>query len=133
MHKRNKITKNLFVTLSLSLLLTVFYVAQSYDLSGHPSSEKTYAAIAENYYFPKIKTGIAKSTQDCLNWQTSNSMPNLLMAPQQPVLEVSLYFNQRISMDTKGPISATSDGNSSVYVVIDAFRDYVVLHPSPQK
>ena len=120
-------------SLSLSLLLTVFYAAQSDDLSGHSRSEKTYATVAESYYFPKIKTGIAKPTQDCLHWQTSKSMPNLLMAQQQPVLEVSPYFNQRISMDTRGPISATSDGNSSIYVIIDAFTDLVVLHTSPQK
>ena len=56
-------------------------------------------------------------------------MPNLLMAPQLPFLEVSPYFNRRISMDTKGPTSQSSDGNSYVYVIVDAFTHYV-LHPS---
>ena len=59
-------------------------------------------------------------------------MPNLLMAPQQPFLEVSPNFNHRISMDTKGPVSPVSDGNSHVYVIVDAFTHYVVLHPSPK-
>ena len=59
-------------------------------------------------------------------------MPNLLMAPQQPFLEVSPYFNHRISMDTKVPISPLSDGNSYVYAIVDAFIHYVVLHPSPK-
>ena len=54
------------------------------------------------------------------------------MAPQQPFLEVSPYFNHRISMDTKCPISPSSDGNSYVYVIVDAFSHYVVLHPSPK-
>ena len=57
-------------------------------------------------------------------------MPNLLMAPKQPFLEVSPYFNHRISMDTKGQISPSSDRNSYVYVILDAFTHYVVLHPS---
>ena len=35
-------------------------------------------------------------------------------------------------MDTKGPISTSSDGNSYVYVIVDAFTHYVVLHPSPK-
>ena len=35
-------------------------------------------------------------------------------------------------MDTKGPISPSSDGNSYVYVIAEAFKDYVVLHPSPK-
>ena len=52
------------------------------------------------------------------------------MAPQQPFLEVSLYFNHRISMDTKGPISPSSDGNSNVYVIVDAFTHYIILLPS---
>ena len=55
------------------------------------------------------------------------------MAPKQPFLEVSPYFNHRISFDTKGPISPSSDGNSYVYVIVDAFTDYVVLHPSSSK
>ena len=52
--------------------------------------------------------------------------------PQQPFLEVSPYFNHRISMDTKGPISPPSDGNSYIYVIVEAFTHYVVLHPSPK-
>ena len=55
------------------------------------------------------------------------------MAPQQPFLEVSPYFNHRISLDTKGPISPSSDGNSYVYIFVDAFTHYVVLHSSPKK
>ena len=71
-------------------------------------------------------------TQDCLNCQTSKSMPNFLMAPQQPFLEVSPIFNHRISMDTKGPLSPSSDGNSHVYGIVNALTHYVVLHSSPQ-
>ena len=74
--------------------------------------KKTHAAITDNYYFPNINTRIAIFTKDCMNRQTSKSMPNLLMAPQQQLLEVSPYFNHRISMDAKGPISPYFDGNS---------------------
>ena len=35
-------------------------------------------------------------------------------------------------MDTKGPISPSSDGNSYVYVIVDAFTHYVVHRPSLQ-
>ena len=73
---------------------------------------------------------IAIFLQDCLNCQTRKSMPKLLMTPQQPFLEVSPYFNHRISMDTKSPISPSSDGNPYVFVIVDAFTHYVVHHPS---
>ena len=115
------------ICLPLSLHLVISYKAHSHDLSGHTGREKTHAAVTENYYLPNINTWIAILTQDCLNCETSKSMPNLLMAPQQPFLEVSPHFNRRISMDTKG-----SDGNSYVYVIVDAFTHYVVLHPSPK-
>ena len=118
--------------LTLSLLLVIFYKVHSHDLSGHPGCEKTHAAIMENYYFPNINILIAILTQDRLNCQTSKSMPNLLMAPQQPYLEVSPYFNYRTSMVTKGPVLPSSDGNCYVYVIVDAFTHYIVLHPSPK-
>ena len=94
--------------------------------------KKTHAKITGNYYFPNIITLIAILTQDCLKCQTTKSMPNLLMVPQQQFLEVSSYFNHRISMDTKGPFSPSSDGNSYVYVIVDPFTHYVVFHPSPK-
>ena len=55
-----------------------------------------------------------------------------LLAPQQTFLEVSLYFNHRFLMDTKGLVSPFSDGNANVYVIVDAFAHYVVVHPSPK-
>ena len=96
----------------LSLLSRVFHLAHLRDLLVHPGREKTYATITENNYFPNIKTWIAILTQDCLNYQTSKSMPNLLMAPEQPFLEVSANFSHRIPMDMKGPFSPSSDGKS---------------------
>ena len=60
-------------------------------------------------------------------------MPNLLRAPQRPFLEVSPCFNHRNSMDTKSPVSPSSDGDSYVYVTVDPVTHYVVLHPSPKK
>ena len=117
---------------TLSLLLTVFHIAPSQDLFGHPGREKTYATITENYCFPNIKTWIAILTRDWLNRQTSKSMPNLLIAPQQPFLKVSTCFHQHISVDTKSPIFPSADGNSDVHVIVDAFTHYVVLHTTPK-
>ena len=36
------------ICLPLSLLLTVFHIANSHDLSGHLDREKTHATITEN-------------------------------------------------------------------------------------
>ena len=66
------------------LLLVIFYKAHSHDLSGHPGRENTHAAITENYHFSNINRWTAILTQDCLTCQTSKTMPNLLMPPQEP-------------------------------------------------
>ena len=43
----------------------------------------------------------------------------------------SLYFNHRILFDRKGPISPSSEGNSYIMVIVDAFTHYVALNPVP--
>ena len=43
----------------------------------------------------------------------------------------NLCFNHRISFDTKGPISSSSEGNSYIMVLFDAFTHYVALNPVP--
>ena len=51
------------------------------------------------------------------------------IAEKQDFKAQSLYFNHRISFDTKGPISSSSEGNSYIMVIVDAFTHYVALNP----
>ena len=53
------------------------------------------------------------------------------IAQKQDFKGQSLYFNHRISFDTKGPISPSSEGNSYIMVIVDAFTHYVALNPVP--
>ena len=48
-------------------------------------------------------------------------MLNHLLAPKQPFLEVSPYFNPRILRKAFYVF---------VYVIVEAFTHYVILHPS---
>ena len=43
----------------------------------------------------------------------------------------SLCLNHRISLDTKGPISPSSEESSYIMVIVDAFTHYVALNPVP--
>ena len=52
------------------------------------------------------------------------------MTEKQDFREQNLYFNHRISFDTKGPISPSSERNSYIMVVVDAFT-HVTLNPVP--
>ena len=42
-----------------------------------------------------------------------------------------VYFNHRLSFDTKGPISPSSEGNFYIMVIVDAFTHYVAFNPVP--
>ena len=51
-------------------------------------------------------------------------------APKLDFAETAEGFNHRISMDTNGPIHRTSKGNSYIFVIHDAFTDFVVTKPA---
>ena len=50
-------------------------------------------------------------------------------APLQSFSEHALSFNYRISMDTKGPITPSSQNKSYIHVIVDAFSHFVVTVP----
>ena len=50
---------------------------------------------------------------------------------KQDFKDQKLFFNHRTSIDTKGPISTSSEGNSYIKVIVDAFTHYVALNPVP--
>ena len=69
---------------------------------------------------------------DCIVCQLNKPYPNQKqIAQKQDFKGQSLYFNHRISFDTKGPISPSSEGNSYIMVIVDAFTHYVALNPVP--
>ena len=69
---------------------------------------------------------------DCIICQLNKPYPNQnQIAQKQDFKGQKLYFNHRISFDRKGPISPTSEGNSYIMVIVDAFTHYVALNPVP--
>ena len=51
---------------------------------------------------------------------------------KQDFIGQSLYFNHRVSFDTKGPISPPKkETQSNRVVIVDTFTDYVALNPVP--
>ena len=69
---------------------------------------------------------------DCIICQLNKPYPNQKqIAEKQNFKGQSLYFYHRVSFDTKGPISPSSEGNSYIMVIFDAFTHYVALNPVP--
>ena len=85
-----------------------------------------------NFYFPNAPIWIKVLCNDCIVCQLNKPYPNQKqIAQKQDFKGQSLYFNHRISFDTKGPISPSSEGNSYIMVIVDAFTHYVALNPVP--
>ena len=118
--------------LPLSMILIAFNISHTQNIKGHSGSEKTYSNFIQNFYFPNAPIWIKVLCNDCIVCQLNKPYPNQKqVAQKQDFKGQSLYFNHRISFDTKGPISPSSEGNSYIMVIVDAFTHYVALNPVP--
>ena len=115
--------------LPLSMILIAFNISHTQNIKGHSGSEKTYSNFIQNFYFPNAPIWIKVLCNDCIVCQLNKPYPNQKqIAQKQDFKGQSLYFNHRISFDTKGPISPSSEGNSYIMVIVDAFTHYVALN-----
>ena len=118
--------------LPLSMILIAVNISHTQNTKGHSGSEKTYSKITQNFYFPNAPIYIKVLCNDCIICQLNKPYPSQKqIAHKQDFKGQSLYFNHRISFDTKGPISPYSEGNSYIMVIVDAFAHYVALNPVP--
>ena len=118
--------------LPLSMIFIAFNISHTQNIKGHSGSEKTYSNFIQNFYFPNAPIWIKVLCNDCIVCQLNELYPNQKqIAQKQDLKGQSLYFNHRISFDTKGPISPSSEGNSYIMVIVDAFPQYVALNPVP--
>ena len=127
-----KLNESTVPCLPLSMILIAFNISHTQDIKGHSGSEKTYSNFIQNFYFPNAPIWIKVLCNDCIVCQLNKPYPNQKqIAQKQDFKGQSLYFNHRISFDTKGPISPSSEGNSYIMVIVDAFTHYVALNPVP--
>ena len=118
--------------LPLSMIFLAFNISHSQNTKGHSGSEKTYSNLTQNFYFPNAPICIKVISNDCILCQLNKPYPNQKqVAHKKDFKGQSLYFNHRISFDTKGPISPSSEGNSYIMVIVDAFTHYVAINPVP--
>ena len=127
-----KLNESTVPCLPLSMILIAFNISHTQNIKGHSGSEKTYSNFIQNFYFPNAPIWIKILCNDCIVCQLNKPYPNQKqIAQKQDFKGQSLYFNHRISFDTKGPISPSSEGNSYIMVIVDAFTHYVALNPVP--
>ena len=114
------------------MMLLAFNTSHTLHSKGHSGSEKTFSNLIQNLYFPNAPIWIKVIWNDCITCQLNKTYPNQKqIAEKQDFKGESLYFNHTKTFDTKGPISPSSEGNSYIMVIFDAFTHYVVLNPVP--
>ena len=114
------------------MMLIDFHTSHSLHNNGHSGAEKTYSIFIQNFYFPNAPNWIKVLCNDCIKCQSNKPYPNQKQIAEKHHFEGhSLYFNHRIAFDTKGPISPSSEANSYIMVIVDAFTHYVALNPVP--
>ena len=95
------------------MMLIAFHTSLSLHTKGHSGSVRTYSNLIQTFYFPNAPILNKVLCNDCITCQLSKPYPNQKqIAEKQDFKEQSLYFNHRISFDTKGPIPPSSKGNS---------------------
>ena len=71
---------------------------------------------------------------ECIECRTRKNSPiepdNV--SPPPPFYENATHLNYRISINFKGPNSISSERNSYIFVIIDAFSHFVVTNTAPQ-
>ena len=92
--------------------------------------KKTYSKIIQSFNCPKLPIRTKVLCNNCIICQINKPFPHQKqLAEKQDFEGQSLYFNQSISFDTKGPISTSSESNSYIIVILDAFTHSVALNP----
>ena len=96
--------------LPLSMMLIAFHTSHSLHTKGHSGSEKTSSNFTQNFYILNAPIWIKLLCNDCITCQLNKPYLNQkVIAEKNDFKRQSLYFNHRISFDTKGPKSPSSE------------------------
>ena len=108
--------------------MILLFVPLTLNTKAHSGAEKTYS----NFTQKNEPSWIKVLCNDCITCQLNEPYSNQKqIAEKQEFKAQSLSFNHRISFDTKGPLSPSSEGNSYIMVIVDPFTHYVALNPEP--
>lgn len=96
--------------------------------AGHTGVSKTYSKLAEQYYWPKMRSDVAayvRKCQVCATHKPTNGPPRENM---QSHPKVSRPW-ETISTDLMGPLPRSLKGNSYVLVVTDYLSKFSLIFP----
>lgn len=95
-------------------------VAHEHELSGHVGIRKTYDSLLKHFFWPSMKSDVAKFCKSCHACQLAGK-PNQVIppAPLKPIPALGEPF-ERILIDCVGPLPKTKSGNSYLLTLMCA-------------
>lgn len=97
--------------------------------SGHPGSNKLYALVARNYFWPRLSADTSQFVRNCHNCHRNNNSRLKYQGALKP-LPIPEQRWKHISLDLIGPLPISENYNA-VMVVIDRLskmRHFVACH-----
>lgn len=95
-------------------------------IAAHPGAGIMLTAIAERFYWPNLDKDVKDFVASCEPCARSKHSTLPRAGLLQP-LPVPTHPWEQVSMDFVGPLSASSSGNTMLFVVVDTFSKRVVL------
>ena len=114
----------------ISLVIKIFVVAHTHELSGHRAESTTYNRVKPYFYWPGMLKWIEMLMLDCLSCQTNESArKDLNEAPLEPWGQLEALHLHTLHIDHKGPLRPLSKGNRICLVIVDAFSRFIQVYP----
>ena len=95
---------------------------------GHQGFERTYHAVRNKYYWPKMYRDVYEHVHSCTECQQAKNRPTVKPAPLHP-LPIADIFG-RWHMDMLGPVTTSSQGFKHILVLTDSFSKWCEAIPT---
>lgn len=93
----------------------------------HLGWEKTLEKVYCHYWFPHMSKYVRKFVENCITCRVSKSHSGKIQAELHPIPKVTSPWHT-VHIDATGKLSGKNDTKEYVFVMIDAFTKYTILH-----
>lgn len=93
----------------------------------HLGWEKTLEKMFDFYWFENMSKFVRKFVENCVTCKVSKSNSGKTQAELHPIPKVAVPWHT-VHIDATGKLSGVRDAKEYVFVLIDAFTKYVLLH-----
>lgn len=93
----------------------------------HVGWEKTLEKIYDLYWFEHMAKFVRKFVENCVTCAISKSQSGKIQAEMHPIPKTPIPWHT-LHIDATGKLSGKNDKKEYVFVIIDAFTKFVILH-----